>query len=245
MADTPPGWYHDPWQRAAMRWWDGARWTEHVAGWGQPAHTAPVPASSMARAAADAMPAEHTLSRWLRPLLVVWPLALAASSVSLASSVQQVIDNKSTSSTATGWDYIGNVGSVLSIALLVVRILWLVRAGDVGRRLGLPARRQPVASALGWIIPILNFWWPYQGVRDLFPVPERPGRRLGWWWGCNVAAPIALITGAAAAAFVPLGVAVALVAVALIPSIVAAALERTIVSDVLAIHERLTGWEPS
>jgi hypothetical protein len=228
-----------------MRWWDGARWTEHVAGWGQPAHTAPLPTGSGLRAAADGMPAEYHLARWLRPLLLVWPLALAASSVSLASSVHQILDEHATSSTASGWDYVGNVGSVLSITLLVVRILWLVRAGDVARRLSLPARRQPIASAIGWIIPILNFWWPYQGVRDLFPPSERPGGRLGWWWGCNVAAPIALIAGAAAATFVPVGVAVVLVGVALIPSIVAAALERTLVADVLAIHERLAGWEPS
>jgi hypothetical protein len=191
------------------------------------------------------MPAEHHLARWLRPLLVVWPVALAASSVALASSVRQVVDDQATSSTPTGWDYIGNVGSLLSITLLVVRILWLVRAGDVARRLGLPARRQPIASAIGWVIPILNFWWPYQGVRDVFPPPERPRGRLGWWWGCNVAAPIALIGAAASASYVPVAAAVGLVAVALIPSIVAAALERALVADVLAIHERLTGWTPS
>lgn len=29
MATTPPGWYDDG--HGAMRWWDGAQWTEHVA----------------------------------------------------------------------------------------------------------------------------------------------------------------------------------------------------------------------
>ena len=28
MATTPPGWYDD--ERGALRWWDGAQWTEHV-----------------------------------------------------------------------------------------------------------------------------------------------------------------------------------------------------------------------
>ena len=50
MATTPPGWYDDG--RGALRWWDGAQWTEHVqtpdpepsaaedvtGGPGQPAH---------------------------------------------------------------------------------------------------------------------------------------------------------------------------------------------------------------
>ncbi|MEZ5412655.1 MAG: DUF2510 domain-containing protein [Acidimicrobiales bacterium] len=26
-----PGWYPDPWQVAAWRWWDGRTWTAHVA----------------------------------------------------------------------------------------------------------------------------------------------------------------------------------------------------------------------
>jgi hypothetical protein len=31
MATTPPGWYPDPSGQARLRWWDGARWTEHSA----------------------------------------------------------------------------------------------------------------------------------------------------------------------------------------------------------------------
>ena len=29
MTTTPPGWYDDG--HGALRWWDGAQWTEHVA----------------------------------------------------------------------------------------------------------------------------------------------------------------------------------------------------------------------
>src|SRR5262249_49745631 len=28
---APAGWYADPSQPGALRWWDGSRWTEHVA----------------------------------------------------------------------------------------------------------------------------------------------------------------------------------------------------------------------
>jgi hypothetical protein len=28
---TPPGWYPDPWNPSAQRFWDGGQWTEHVA----------------------------------------------------------------------------------------------------------------------------------------------------------------------------------------------------------------------
>jgi hypothetical protein len=37
---TPAGWYHDPSDTGAWRWWDGATWTAHVR---QKAETAPTP----------------------------------------------------------------------------------------------------------------------------------------------------------------------------------------------------------
>jgi hypothetical protein len=37
-ADTRPGWYSDPAQRGEVRWWDGSRWTNHVASQGVTRH---------------------------------------------------------------------------------------------------------------------------------------------------------------------------------------------------------------
>jgi hypothetical protein len=46
MTTTPPGWYDDG--HGAMRWWDGTRWTEHVAAQDAPPAPAadPAPAKS-------------------------------------------------------------------------------------------------------------------------------------------------------------------------------------------------------
>jgi Protein of unknown function (DUF2510) len=30
-AVAPPAWYPDPYRQARLRYWDGARWTEHTA----------------------------------------------------------------------------------------------------------------------------------------------------------------------------------------------------------------------
>src|SRR5215211_5874004 len=40
---APAGWHPDPWQRSEHRYWDGARWTEHVVRGGQQTvdHAAP------------------------------------------------------------------------------------------------------------------------------------------------------------------------------------------------------------
>ena len=29
-AGPSPGWYHDPWKRATLRWFDGSDWTENT-----------------------------------------------------------------------------------------------------------------------------------------------------------------------------------------------------------------------
>ena len=31
LVPSPPGWYADPWGKAARRYWDGAAWTGHTA----------------------------------------------------------------------------------------------------------------------------------------------------------------------------------------------------------------------
>jgi hypothetical protein len=242
MSTTPPGWYHDPWQRAPMRWWDGARWTEHVADW-----TGIAPAAARASVGsplASSYDAEQRLTPWLRRLLVVWPLATAVSAGALAASAQQLIDalqNGSGTADTSGWWYLVQLAGAFSLALQIVRILWLYRAGTTARALGLPVRRTPIWSALGWIIPVVNFWFPYQGVTDLFPEYHRPDRRIAWWWVSSIVAAlvpfVALVTP-----YVPVGVAVAIVAVAVAPTVVAAVLEIGLVRDADARHgELVTG----
>jgi len=34
VSNVPPGWYPDPWQQAAQRFWDGNEWTHRVSGGG-------------------------------------------------------------------------------------------------------------------------------------------------------------------------------------------------------------------
>src|SRR5262245_17388622 len=241
MSTTPPGWYHDPWSQAPMRWWDGTRWTEHLADWHglrpPPARVPPGPA------AGARLLAERRLTPWLRGLLVVWPVATAASMVLLALSFQDVLDavrGATDTSTQSGWSALGQAAGAVGIAVLVVRMLWLYRAATTARELGVPARRNPLPAALGWLIPILNFWWPYQGVTDLYPYDRRPDRRIAWWWATSVAASITPLA-AVAMAYVPLGVSAVLLVLALVPVVVAAVLEIGIVADVVAVHADLVG----
>ncbi|WP_374315416.1 DUF2510 domain-containing protein, partial [Microbacterium sp.] len=48
MSDTPPGWYDDG--SGVLRWWDGGRWTTHVAESTPGAHAAPAGAAAVGEA---------------------------------------------------------------------------------------------------------------------------------------------------------------------------------------------------
>ena len=44
MTEPAAGWYHDPSDAGAWRWWDGATWTDHIRSKdeaAQPAQTGP------------------------------------------------------------------------------------------------------------------------------------------------------------------------------------------------------------
>jgi hypothetical protein len=218
-----------------MRWWDGSRWTNHVSGWGGS------PPASGAGTSYDAARAwlvrEEAAARWLRPLLVLWPIALAVWSAGVAHELRAALDG--TDTTSSGWTTAGDLGALLSLALLVARVLWLRRAGEVARSLGLHLARTPLASALGWIVPILNYWWPYQGVRDLFPEGERPQPQLGWWWACWVTSSVVAALAGLASAYASAGLAGIAIAVTLVPAIAGAVLEIHLIDEAGAVHRRL------
>jgi len=78
------------------------------------------------------------------------------------------------------------IQNLAGIAVLVVGILvviWAYKAAENAVRLGYPAALSTGWAIGGWICPIVNWWFPYQSVRDLLP-PGHPTRSLvGRWWG--------------------------------------------------------------
>ncbi len=64
----------------------------------------------------------------------------------------------------------------LSIAAIVLFLLWQFRAATTAQRLGYPARRSPGWGVGFWFVPVVNLWFPYQAIRDCLP-PDHPRRR--------------------------------------------------------------------
>ena len=128
------------------------------------------------------------------------------------------------------------VFGLVALAAAIFRLIWLMRAAEAGKRLGRPARREPGLAGAGWIIPIVNFWWPYQDVKALIP-PEHPDhRRVGWWWGFHLTGQLSFIA-VIIAGFLPIGVQVAAVAVGALAYMAAALIERDLIATIVASHE--------
>jgi hypothetical protein len=77
------------------------------------------------------------------------------------------------------------VVSLLSLASLLGLVgvaFWTYRIVRVSHNLHYRNARSPALAAVAWIIPILQFWFPYQGVRDALPPGHPARRRIRAWW---------------------------------------------------------------
>jgi hypothetical protein len=71
---------------------------------------------------------------------------------------------------------------LLGIAAIVVECVWQFRAASAARAIRLPAKRSPGWGVGFWFIPVVNFWMPYQAIRDCLAYDD-PNRAvvLRYW----------------------------------------------------------------
>ncbi len=88
----------------------------------------------------------------------------------------------------TPYDGVTSLLGAVQVAAFVVTCLWLQRGREVAAAISpdiRPARR-PVWVWLGWIVPVVSLWFPYQVVRDVRSgatgLRKVPGPAL--WWTC-------------------------------------------------------------
>jgi hypothetical protein len=232
---APAGWYANP-GGAGHRWWDGHRWTEHV--------SAPGPTVW------DQLEAERRWIRWGKWGIVCYGLAAVSGMLffwiqsshyrALFDTVRHDVRTHTALSPSTQfgvspWVWLTYFPWILAYLGLM---LWQFRAATTARWLGLPATHSPGLGVAGWIIPVVDLWFPYQALRDCLP-PGDPGRRVvGRMWVCFVAAPIVNL---AASVLLVVGwpAAPGLVAIALAIEAGFVVLAIRTVGAIFAVHRRM------
>ena len=201
-----PGWYDDPFARGWLRWWDGTAWTSQQMPHG--ATSAPSPSAGYAQPGARpfygafAPPSpQRDLDderRWARYGTWAFVASAAMYCVLIAvaapllghhihrawTSCQAQLDAGATNCQVNSLSLQGQVATNLFYLPLVsdiVTMIWLRTVAQVGRHIGLPARRSPT-WAFGFFVPIVNLWFPYQVAADSLPPGDRRRSIVGWWW---------------------------------------------------------------
>lgn len=202
-----PGWYPDPGDGRQQRWWDGVQWTSHVQAGPYlpppPAMWTPAPPSLSTELDSE-LRVGRMASAWLWAGAALYAVQFLASALMLSYLFQDFFDDafgeldrmnragttgRMGTSGTFGNDPLFTVLSLLSnllqvgvLAIGVLFAVWLYNSAKLARRIGLPATLQPYWAVLGFVVPIVNWWFPYQVARDCLPAGH-PGRRdVGLWW---------------------------------------------------------------
>lgn len=183
-----------------------------------------------------AVESERGIARWLRIVILIdaglFVLQLLGAGATWRQLVDDIRGDEDFSMSFSAWSF---PGSFLLIGT-VLRLIWLIRAAEAGKRLGHPARRNPTLAGFGWLIPVVNWWWPYQDVKALIPPGDPDRGRAGWWWALHLIGQFSAFA-VIAAAFHPFPVLVASIAVGALAYTAAAIIERDLVGTILAHHE--------
>ncbi|MEZ5171162.1 MAG: DUF4328 domain-containing protein [Acidimicrobiia bacterium] len=248
MADTPeppppgppPGWYDDPWGQASKRWWDGTQWTHHT-------QTAGASGSGGGGLRAR-LEAEQASAGWARSLIIWGGVAQATSSVTSAIILPDIVDDIRRSidtgeTTAfTGGNAVANslnqIASLVLLAVGIVFLVWFYRALTFAADAGLPAKRTPGWGVAGFIIPIVNFWFPYRSAVDALPAGHPALPHVLRWWLLWIASSLLVIFVIVAALFSTAVMWVA-AAVSVAVSMYAAYAAREVIDEITAAHTEM------
>ncbi len=194
MTALPPaGWYPDPEVGGtAWRWWDGVRWAPQLPmpaygyGYGPPQSygAAPVYLAEKYRAATT------KFGNWLRWAMLANVVSFLLLAITTAATFRgngfELFHNDQFGQPQISGHLIALQLVAIPLNLVVYAYLgsfiaWIFQAGKFAETRGWPAVRGRTLGAWSLIIPIVQFWWPYEAVRDSYPPGSRTRYLLRWW----------------------------------------------------------------
>jgi hypothetical protein len=251
-GDLPPAaWYPDPAGSPGLRYWDGTAWTSHTAYTEGPAAAAATVANEDP---ARLLASEQNLARSLRvlllfagPALVVQIVAGALFARDFAPFYRQILENPNGQVTidlpnSMGLSLVSNLASMVFLATGFVFIIWLGTASKLARAKGMELRRTPWVGAWSFVIPIVNYWWPYRATKDLFAADAPELGLVRRWWTLWVATKVLqMATGWCALFGAPDAVLIGVASVTAAVALAAALAARAVVGAVGRAHADLAG----
>jgi hypothetical protein len=207
------GWYPDPSGAPNRRYWDGQSWTDHFAdgAWAPPLtidrHRDLEDLRASGRRAKIAVLVGV-------PVYAASPALQGAQVRESRKAIRDMLDQLEALESQSpgtpgvrvepyGPAPISTLSSALSLPNLVIGVLfviWFHKAATIAARMGRPARRTTGWAVGGWLIPIGNFFLPYQSACDFFRPGEARRSSAKHWWlayivaiGINV--PLGVLAG--------------------------------------------------
>lgn len=101
------------------------------------------------------------------------------------------------------------IGEIAFFARMIVFVVWFYRARINAEGRGWPQRRSRGWAVGAWFVPLINLWYPFQIMADIWraglPPQARQNRAVlpGIWWGSWLA--LTFVSGASHARAVRLG----------------------------------------
>ena len=242
----PAGWFPDPGGSGRLRWWDGDRWSEHT----REDLAAATAASDLTRD--RVLREERSAARWAGYAAWLYALALPAGALlawrllrNMVTTLEAAFANPDapppTRAELLGLDegmlIVAEVFNAVQLGAFLVLLLWVSKAATAAHQLGIPAKRSPGWAVASWFIPVVNFWWPYESLRDLLPDGHPTRRRILLLWLTSLAAGMVILLGFAMMALTEAGPAVTVVGYVAFAGVLL--LARSVMADVLAAHEKV------
>ncbi len=141
---------------------------------------------------------------------------------SFIDDVRRAADTGATDqSSVSGWQILNMPVSILLVLAFIGVVMWTYKAATVASKLNYPARHSTTWAILGWIVPIINFWFPYQSVRDCLAPGNSERRTVKRWWVLYLVGSFTWLVAVVVAVVAGLAIALALA----LPCIVVNALE--------------------
>ncbi|WP_425309375.1 DUF4328 domain-containing protein [Ammonicoccus fulvus] len=139
----------------------------------------------------------HTLGIWAVALAAIYASIFTIASLfspAAAAEYRWALDVGRLDETFTLYDTVAAVAALFLLPAAILGVVWLWRARHNTLVFDPQARHQrgSVWVIIGWIVPIVAFWFPYQVVRDVVrnSVRKPLGPVLGLWWASWLVAMI-------------------------------------------------------